>query len=109
MDITVIPGRLQGETQAIPSKSQAHRALICAAFSNKVTNIYCAQTNEDIEATADCLRALGAHITRTEGGYFVEPAQCVPAKAVLNCRESGSTLRCMLPVAGALGVDSTFL
>lgn len=109
MDITVIPGRLQGETQAIPSKSQAHRALICAAFSNKVTNIYCAQTNEDIEATADCLRALGAHITRTEGGYFVEPSQCVPAKAVLNCRESGSTLRFMLPVAGALGVDSTFL
>ena len=109
MDITVIPGRLQGELQAIPSKSQAHRVLICAAFSDKATNIYCAQTNEDIEASADCLQALGAHITRTEDGYFVEPAQCVPAKAVLNCRESGSTLRFMLPVAGALGVDATFL
>lgn len=108
MDIRIIPGQLNGSIPAIPSKSQAHRALICAAFSQVATQIVCPQTNEDIEATADCLSALGAGITRTSDGYLVTPAAAIPTSAVLNCRESGSTLRFMLPVAGALGVEATF-
>lgn len=108
MDITVFPGSLSGTTQAIPSKSQAHRVLICAAFADKPTSIQCKQTNDDIEATADCLRSLGAQISRTADGYEVLPVKTTPAHAVLNCRESGSTLRFMLPIAGALGVDATF-
>lgn len=109
MDITVFPEKLRGKIQAIPSKSQAHRVLICAAFSDKPTKIICAQTNEDIEATADCLRALGADIVRADECYFVNPIQNIPEQAVLNCRESGSTLRFMLPVVGALGIDATFV
>ncbi len=108
MDITINPGMLSGTVRAIPSKSQAHRLLICAAFADKATTLICPQTNQDIEATADCLRALGADICRTDDGYIVSPAQCIPEDAVLNCRESGSTLRFMLPVAGALGVNATF-
>lgn len=109
MDITIIPNKLSGTVQAIPSKSQAHRVLICAAFADSPTTIQCEQTNDDIEATADCLRSLGAQITRTQHGYLVIPAANTPKQALLNCRESGSTLRFMLPVAGALGVDATFL
>lgn len=109
MDIQVFPCKLEGHIRAIPSKSQAHRILICAAFSDHPTNIGCPQTNEDIEATADCLRALGAKIARTMDGYSVVPASTIPLSAELNCRESGSTLRFMLPVAAALGVDATFL
>ena len=109
MDITIQPGALFGTIQAIPSKSQAHRLLICAAFADKPTTLTCPDTNRDIEATADCLNALGADIRRTDDGYTVDPVRAIPEKAELNCCESGSTLRFMLPIAGALGVDATFL
>ena len=109
MDITIQPQKLSGTIPAMPSKSQAHRLLICAAFADDATSLYCPQTNRDIQATADCLRALGAVITRTETGYDVIPINQIPKTAVLNCCESGSTLRFFLPIAGALGVDATFL
>ena len=108
MDITISPRRLRGDLTVIPSKSRAHRLLICAAFSDKPTLLQCAETNRDIEATADCLTALGAKIIRTDSGYTVFPVKAVPEQAELHCRESGSTLRFLLPVAGALGVDALF-
>ena len=108
MDITISPRRLRGDLTVILSKSQAHRLLICAAFSDKPTLLQCAETNRDIEATADCLTALGAKIIRTDSGYTVFPVKAVPEQAELHCRESGSTLRFLLPVAGALGVDALF-
>lgn len=109
MDITLTPRRLQGQITVIPSKSQAHRLLICAAFADKETALICPETNRDIEATADCLTALGAGIQRTENGYRIVPVSQIPKTATLPCGESGSTLRFLLPVAGALGVDATFL
>lgn len=109
MDLTITPGKLSGSITAIPSKSQAHRLLICAAFSDGPTELICPATNRDIEATCDCLKALGANIIRTNTGYLVEPMEVPPKTAVLNCCESGSTLRFMLPIVGALGVDATFL
>lgn len=108
MDITVQPSKLHGSIEIPPSKSQAHRLLICAAFSDGETTLHCPETNRDIEATADCLRALGADIHRTDDGYRIFPIQEAPEAAVLNCCESGSTLRFMLPIAGALGVDALF-
>ena len=107
MDITIQPGKLHGQISIIPSKSQAHRLLICAAFADSPTKLLCAETSEDISATANCLRALGAEIIQTSDGYQVTPVQKLPEKAVLNCRESGSTLRFLLPVIGALGVNAT--
>ena len=108
MDITITPTKLSGTVQIIPSKSQAHRLLICAAFAEHETVLRCPDTNRDIEATADCLRALGAEITRDAAGYTVFPIRSIPVSAVLPCRDSGSTLRFLLPVAGALGVDTVF-
>ena len=108
MDITIQPALLRGEITVIPSKSQAHRLLICAAFADRETLLLCPQTNWDIEATADCLRALGARIEYTAAGYMVTPIKEVVKTAVLDCCESGSTLRFMLPIVGALGVDATF-
>ena len=109
MDITILPGRLSGTVSAIPSKSQAHRLLICAAFASSETTLLCPETNRDIEATIGCLQALGARIERTESGYTVHPIANVPETAVLNCCESGSTLRFILPIVGALGVDTIFV
>lgn len=107
MDITIFPGKLTGTIRAIPSKSQAHRLLICAAFSDTPTFLECLQTNDDIEATKRCLNSLGATITRTDTGYHVIPVTKVPETADLNCGESGSTLRFLLPIACALGTKAT--
>ena len=108
MDITIQPNKLQGTVEVIPSKSQAHRLLICAAFADRPTTICCRTTSRDIEATVECLRALGAKIHRESFGFHVEPVREIPKTALLPCRDSGSTLRFLLPVAGALGVDATF-
>ena len=108
MDITISPSALRGELHIIPSKSQAHRLLICAAFADQSTVLLCPDTNLDIEATADCLRALGAEITKDPDGYHIKPITVLPKNAVLDCSESGSTLRFMLPIVGALGVDTVF-
>ena len=108
MDITIQPRNLQGEISVIPSKSQAHRLLICAAFAKQQTNLVCPECSLDIEATVDCLNALGANIRRTDDGYMINPIVATPPAATLDCRESGSTLRFLLPIAGALGIDTTF-
>ena len=92
----------------IPSKSQAHRLLICAAFADAPTVLVCPESSRDMDATAGCLNALGAEIARTENGYTVLPAREIPNRAELQVHDSGSTLRFLLPVAGALGVDATF-
>ena len=107
MDIRIIPSKLSGTITAIPSKSQAHRLLICAAFSNQTTQLLCPETNEDIEATAGCLNAIGANIVRTQNGYVVTPITNIPKTAHLDCHESGSTLRFMLPIVCALGINTT--
>ncbi len=108
MDITISPGFLSGQINVIPSKSHAHRLLICAALGDTSSYMLCPETNRDIEATVDCLNALGADIRAVDGGYQITPISAVPETAVLNCCESGSTLRFLLPLAGALGVDAVF-
>ena len=109
MNIAITPALLSGCIDAIPSKSCAHRALICAAFAKGSTKLNIQAVNADIEATAGCLTALGAAIQRTDWGYEVSPVRSVPHKATLRIRESGSTLRFLLPVCGVLGVETTFL
>ena len=109
MNITITPRKLCGKVTAIPSKSHAHRLLICAAFADKPTTLLCPETNQDIQATVACLQALGANITYDGAQYQVIPCRKVPQRATLPCGESGSTLRFLLPIAGALGVDATFL
>ena len=108
MDLRIFPGKLAGQTAAIPSKSQAHRLLICAALADGPTQLHCAQSNRDLDATAACLNALGAEVRATETGFSVRPMEHIPAKATLPCGESGSTLRFLLPLAAALGVEATF-
>ena len=108
MDITIYPEKLSGIVNAIPSKSQAHRLLICAAFADGPTTLICPETNDDIQATAICLNALGADIRGRDSGYEIIPIKSIPNEALLDCGESGSTLRFLLPIVGALGVDATF-
>lgn len=107
MDIRITPSPLRGTLRAIASKSDAHRCLICAALCDAPTEVIIRELNRDIEATIDCLSALGAKMTQAKAGVLhIVPISQKPERAVLNCRESGSTLRFLLPVAAALCRDT---
>ena len=73
MNVTITPACLEGTVKAPASKSEAHRLLICAALSPETCDIDCDTTSQDIDATAECLRALGAQVTRTRLGFRVVP------------------------------------
>ncbi len=100
--------RVKSKIRAISSKSEAHRALVCAALSDRETRLICTDTNADIDATASCLRSLGAKIVRTGDGFLVSPINRLNKAQTLDCNESGSTLRFLLPLACALGADCMF-
>lgn len=109
MDITISSNkRIGGSVRAPFSKSEAHRALICAALCDSECRVFFDGTNDDVEATSDVLRELGAKIDKKEGYLSVSPIVKPIKDRLLNCRESGSTLRFMLPVAAALGADAHF-
>lgn len=108
MNIRIENIQLTGRIAAIPSKSYAHRMLISAGLSDGETYIQCPAVSADICATADCIAALCADVQRTENGYRVIPRER-NERAILDCGESGSTYRFLLPVAGALGVEADFL
>ena len=92
-----------GSIAAIPSKSQAHRLLICAALAETPSRVLCSGTSADIQATVRCLQALSACVQPVPGGFSVEPVGSDEKSELLLPGESGSTLRFLLPVAGALG------
>ena len=109
MELTLSPRPIGGRIPAIASKSQAHRLMICAALADRATKIVCAETSADMDATARALAALGADFSYLNGAYTVYPMEMPHGDAVLDCGESGSTLRFLLPVVGALGVSATLL
>ncbi|MEM1483680.1 3-phosphoshikimate 1-carboxyvinyltransferase [Oscillospiraceae bacterium PP1C4] len=107
-DIRVYPARLCGEITAPPSKSEAHRALICAALAAGDSIVSPLSASEDMIATAQVLRAMGMQITREAGSAAVRGGTCAKGEVTLDCKESGSTLRFLLPVAAALGLQAVF-
>lgn len=108
MKVSIKPGKLGGTIRAIESKSYAHRALICAAFADRPTEIVCTALSDDIEATMGCLRALGADIKRDGDRLWVVPVGDIPGDAILDCKESGSTYRFILPCVCMRGADARF-
>ena len=87
MNVTIEPGALRGRVRAIASKSDVHRLLIAAALADGESRIEHLADSQDIQATRRCMAALKA------------PGEDLP---VLDCGESGSTLRFLIPVALAL-------
>ena len=100
MTVTIRPSKPVGSVAAPPSKSMAHRLLICAGQAIGAQTVHGVAPSEDILATMDCLRALGVTCEIRNGdalltGYTLH---CGENGAVLPCRESGSTLRFFLPL-----------
>lgn len=104
----IIKLNISGSVKAVASKSVAHRLLICAAFSQENSIIICDEINEDINATISCLNSLGADISVDGNRINVIPVKNASKKAVLDCSESGSTLRFMIPVVLAFGGEFEF-
>ena len=110
MDAVIKPSKAFGSISAPPSKSMAHRYIICAALAEGTSIISNLAGSEDILATLDCIKALGAEVDYKGdsavitgiGGKEHEP------NAELFCRESGSTLRFFIPIALALGTSAKF-
>ena len=102
------PCTLQGKINAPPSKSMAHRYLIGAALSKKKCVLSGVDYSEDILATIDCLKALGAEI-QTENDVVTVNAEgfLKNTEALLSCRESGSTLRFFIPLCLCRGEEIT--
>lgn len=100
MDMIVEKGRAAGSVTLPSSKSIAHRLLINAALTDGTTVVKNVSLNEDIKATADCLAAMGAEIEINGGSITVSGTEKMADGGVrrLRCRESGSTLRFMLPL-----------
>lgn len=92
--------KLNGTISAPPSKSLAHRYLIGAALSGCKCTFYGVDYSEDILASIDCLKGLGAKITKDNDRVEIDSANFLKVKEpILECRESGSTLRFLIPLA----------
>ena len=105
MNITIQPNLLRGSITPPPSKSQAHRVIIAAALSDGVCRLSNLALSEDIRATLRCMRTLDADASGD--GSIIRGADLVdghedPAPEIMDCGESGSTLRFLIPVALAL-------
>lgn len=110
MNIRLTPAKLHGTLPAVSSKSDAHRVLIASALAEKPTKIFCNILSDDIRATAACLAALGAKAEFSDGEITVHPnAYETPKEVSLDCGESGSTLRFLLPLVSVLGKNGTFI
>ena len=111
MRVAISKGRAVGKITAPPSKSMAHRLLICAGLSGGVSRIRGISDCEDVRATIDCLSALGVVCERI--GNDVTVYGKVPADMSVNsqlfCRESGSTIRFFIPIALLLGKVTNFV
>lgn len=108
MKVTIKPSKLIGRVSAPSSKSFSHRMLIAAALAGGVSEISNISASEDIDATVSALNALGAKIFREGTDYTVIGIKNPSASAVIDCRESGSTLRFIIPIAAALGCSCEF-
>ncbi|MDO4806166.1 MAG: 3-phosphoshikimate 1-carboxyvinyltransferase [Coriobacteriales bacterium] len=99
METLVTPSSLQGSVNAIASKSMAHRLLILSALCEEPCELVCNTTSQDIEATRDCLAGIWQRLHALDKEQEQERLQ-------LDCAESGSTLRFLLPVVCALGISA---
>ena len=106
MDVKIYPSKLIGTLNAPSSKSYSHRMIIAAALAGGISEISNVTGSNDIKVTAGAMEALGADVLADGDVYTVRGIKDPAAKADIDCGESGSTLRFIIPVAAALGTNS---
>lgn len=112
-DLKIYPSKLKGEVKIPPSKSMAHRAIICAALSDGLCIIENIDYSDDIIATIDAMNSLGAKIVKHKDYLEVIGAYGSDEKPqetrVIDCNESGSTLRFLVPISLLFKGSSKFI
>ena len=110
MNVTISRGKAQGTIIAPPSKSVAHRMLICGGLANAKSVITGINNSEDVQATLDCLAAIGVQYKHTGDVLEITGREVKKNKQIQEffCRESGSTLRFFIPLALLTGKKSIF-
>ena len=110
MDIRISPSVLSGELSIPASKSCAHRAIICAALADGISHLSGVTMSKDIEATIEAMRALGAEFEVSGGDITVKgTGGRHTGSCLIDCNESGSTLRFILPIAAAVSSRAEFI
>ncbi len=107
MSITIRKGTLCGTVVAPPSKSMTHRSLITAALAKGQSVLEKPLISLDTQATVSALEALGVKINVEGDSWIVEGGKLYPPRGIINCNESGTTLRLMLGVCSLLGSNCT--
>ncbi len=108
MKVSIKKGVARGRVNAPPSKSLAHRLIICAALADGESTVRGVSFSEDIRATLDCIKALGAEYELSGADLKIRGCGGKVKNGVFPCRESGSTLRFFIPIAALSGDSSTF-
>ena len=109
MRMRIMPGELSGRIDpVIASKSWTHRALIAAALSEEPTILENIAPSADARATCHCLEAMGCRIRQKGEGLEIQPGPPAAGEALMDCGESGTTLRFLLPVAAVMGIRAVF-
>lgn len=115
-NLKIYPNKLEGKVKIPPSKSMAHRAVICAALSDGISKVTNIDYSDDIIATIDAMRSLGAKINKREDYlevYGINSADNDIKKSdelrVIDCNESGSTLRFLVPIAALFDGKNNFV
>ena len=111
MDVTVENTEpFEGVVSAPPSKAYTHRMLIAASLSNGTSNIFNPLISDDTLATLEAVKALGAETDLQKNCWTIHGHESIKTPIhPINCKESGSTIRFMIPVAALAPGPSTFL
>ncbi len=109
MDMQIIPSELKGDIILPISKSILHRAIICASLAKGKSIIGPVTPSVDVEATKSVMQALGCKIDIVDDSMTVFGIDKLNKNVTANCRESGSTLRFLIPVFAALTENTTFI
>ncbi|MBQ0099605.1 MAG: 3-phosphoshikimate 1-carboxyvinyltransferase, partial [Firmicutes bacterium] len=107
-NITVIPNKICGEVKAPPSKSFAHRKIICAFLSNSETVIKNVGTSADVLETVSALKEVGGNVEILDNDCYVKPC-VIKHSATIKIKESASTFRFLLPIFCALKINAKFI
>ena len=107
MKVKITPFNAAGKISAPPSKSFAHRYIIAAYLSAKRCVIENAGSSGDVNATISALKSLGGIIER-KGNDVIVSGRVPVKKTTVDCGESGSTMRFLIPVCAALGITAEF-
>jgi len=103
MRVTINKSKANGKVLAQPSKSYSHRLLIGAALSKEECIVENVVLSNDIKATIRCLMELGISVNVIDKKAYIKPGKILKDELVLDCGESGSTLRFFIPIALVTG------